>query len=1258
VLPRCTDSGHDISATPRHHGCDPPPRIFLSYTRTDLHAAMDLRRLLETELGEGAVWHDVRNLAGDHWWTEIEEAIRGQSAVEHVVLLASAEALTRPVVRREWRLAWREGKALTNVFWSARPGFTSPALGEDHEFVQAKSMLDLSLPDRWQALITRLKEPGRGARRPFMAPAMPEGYIARREEFGKLKASLLDAKGNAVAISAALRGAGGFGKTVLAQALVHDDDIQDVFHDGVLWVTLGERPSLVAKLADLLETLTGESQGFTEVSAAANKLRELLAERRCLLVIDDVWSEGHLRPFMEGAPFTARLITTRRDDILPKGALRVAVDAMKQSEAVELLSQGLGAAGAAERAALRTLATERLGEWPVLIRLINGFLRKEVERGAALGNAIQQANERLDRKKLTVFDRNDEGAREAAVESTIRASVDYLVEEIGRSKNPSVYNSQRYDELAVFPEDVEVPISTIARLWGRVAEVDEIEARDLLKHFYSLALLQALDLKRGTVRLHDVMRKYLTQKQAAEALMGMHRQFVWAYDAASGPDIEDREERRYFYEWYPTHLAQANERETLDAVLLDAKWMQRKLNELRGPLGIVEDYRRFSRKGAHRVLGRTLQLAAGILSRDRRQLMAQLLGRLMHRSDQDLVSFLLGARNLIPRPSLVTKRASLDPPRNEYARIEGHDDSVTALCLLPDGTLASGSLDQSIRIWDLGSYMEVSCLRGHADVVTAICGLADGRLVSASRDSTIRLWNLENDIATGALVGRANDVTAICELPGNRIATASVDGSVRTWDVNNSKETYHLAGHTQGVTSLALLDDGRLATASLDATVRLFDVVSGKENGLLTGHTAAVNAICKMDRDYLASASDDGTIRIWNIATRLEQSCFQSGNVIFKSLCLLPDGLVASGCDDNTIRTWDIKKGVEVARLEGHIGWVSALEALPDGRLASASRGGGEWFASRDNTIRIWQVGMEDELKSPSVRSRNVIASLCAIPSGRLASGARLTVDRDSAAIQLWNVETGVNIGRLRSSQQESVHALCLLPRGLLASASGGRELLDGAGAIRLWDIEAQREVVCFNGHSKAVLAICQLHDGRLASGSDDNTIRIWKESLGEVACLRGHTAAIRSLCSLADGRLASGSQDGVIRLWDVDSHVECGQLRGHQSWVNSLCELPGRQMASASDDGTIRVWSVISGLEIGVLRGHTHWVNAVKALSNGRLVSGSDDRTIRVWDTVTLEAIAAIEVDAPVNCFEALPDGSIVAGDQVGQLHWLELAE
>ena len=412
------------------------PRIFLSYARSDLAFARKLRERLIAE-GLDPPWHDQTHMSAGEWWDQIEVALTSP-ACEHVILVLSPAALAEKrhlVVKREWKLARREGKTVLPVVAPGGLGLGDRDLMPG--WMNATHAFDFEGADgdtQWSNLIAELKKPGRQSRRPFMALAMPEGFVARPEEFAKLKAALLDTKGNAVAITAALRGAGGFGKTVLAQVLAHDDDLQDAFYDGVLWVTLGERPSLVEKLADLLKTLTGEPQGFTEVSAAANKLREVLAERKCLLVIDDVWSESHLRPFVEGAPLTARLVTTRRDDILPKGTMCVLVDAMKEAEAVALLSQGLGVIGPAEQMALRTLATERLGEWPVIIRLVNGFLRKEVERCAAPLDAIRQANDRLDRKKLTVFDRNDEAAREAAVESTIRASVDYLVEEIGLAR--------------------------------------------------------------------------------------------------------------------------------------------------------------------------------------------------------------------------------------------------------------------------------------------------------------------------------------------------------------------------------------------------------------------------------------------------------------------------------------------------------------------------------------------------------------------------------------------------------------------------------------------------------------------------------------------------------------------------------------------------------------------------------------------------------------------------------------------------------
>jgi WD40 repeat protein len=79
---------------------------------------------------------------------------------------------------------------------------------------------------------------------------------------------------------------------------------------------------------------------------------------------------------------------------------------------------------------------------------------------------------------------------------------------------------------------------------------------------------------------------------------------------------------------------------------------------------------------------------------------------------------------------------------SETARLKHHPNSVLALCLLPDGRLASGAGDNTIRLWDVASGAETARLEGHSGRVAALCLLPDGRLASGSSDNTIRLWDI------------------------------------------------------------------------------------------------------------------------------------------------------------------------------------------------------------------------------------------------------------------------------------------------------------------------------------------------------------------------------------------------------------------------------------------------------------------------------------------------------------------------------------
>src|SRR6266852_1719257 len=146
---------------------------------------------------------------------------------------------------------------------------------------------------------------------------LPGDYVPRPQEFDALIDKLLDhRREEPVAITAALRGAGGYGKTTMAKALSDDEHIQQAYDNGILWVTLGENPdNLVGKVEDLIYTLSRERPGFSGIDAATAHLAELLAERDILLVVDDVWNTAHLKPFIQGA--NAVLAFSRRAMRMP-----------------------------------------------------------------------------------------------------------------------------------------------------------------------------------------------------------------------------------------------------------------------------------------------------------------------------------------------------------------------------------------------------------------------------------------------------------------------------------------------------------------------------------------------------------------------------------------------------------------------------------------------------------------------------------------------------------------------------------------------------------------------------------------------------------------------------------------------------------------------------------------------------------------------------------------------------------------------------
>jgi WD40 repeat protein len=413
----------------------------------------------------------------------------------------------------------------------------------------------------------------------------------------------------------------------------------------------------------------------------------------------------------------------------------------------------------------------------------------------------------------------------------------------------------------------------------------------------------------------------------------------------------------------------------------------------------------------------------------------------------------------------------------------GHTSSVDSLVLSPDGKrLYSGSVDSTIKVWDLEAGKETLTLRGRAGGVTSLALSPDGKRLFSGSGDAIKVWNLETGKEILSLRGHTGWVTSLAlSSDGKRLCSAGGvdDKTIKVWDLEAGKETLTLRGHEFGVSSLALSPDGkRLCSGSQGESnsgeIKVWDLEAGKEIITLRGHTSRVISLAlSPDGKRLCSGSGGfpnpaGEIKVWDLEASKELITLRGHTGRVLSLALSPDGKrLCSGSYDATIKVWDLEAGKETFTLPGHeFGWLSLTLALsPDGK--------------------------------------------------RLFSGS-------GDAIKVWDLETGKEILTLRV-HTDAVYSLAL--------SSDGKRLFSGSGdtTIKVWNLETGKETLTLRGHTGRVLSLALSPDGkRLFSAGLDNTIKVWDLETGkEPLTLRGHTDAVTSLALSSDGkRLFSGSDD------------------------------------------------------------------------------------------------------------------------------------
>ena len=230
-------------------------------------------------------------------------------------------------------------------------------------------------------------------------PAIPlqstNPLIGREEELAQIKQRLFS--GGNLSFTA-LNGLPGIGKTTLAIALAHDEEVRAHFYDGILWTGLGPNanfPNTCSRWLKLLQ-ITSPDRAVQESSElAAQAIHQAIGNRHMLIVIDDAWTVEDALLLKVGGSNCAHLVTTRFPNVASHLATggATAIKELNEEDSIALLRQLAPQVVDYETGKVTELV-HAVGGLPLALTLVGNYLRLQAYGGQS--RRIHSALERLE----------------------------------------------------------------------------------------------------------------------------------------------------------------------------------------------------------------------------------------------------------------------------------------------------------------------------------------------------------------------------------------------------------------------------------------------------------------------------------------------------------------------------------------------------------------------------------------------------------------------------------------------------------------------------------------------------------------------------------------------------------------------------------------------------------------------------------------------------------------------------------------------
>lgn len=672
----------------------------------------------------------------------------------------------------------------------------------------------------------------------------------------------------------------------------------------------------------------------------------------------------------------------------------------------------------------------------------------------------------------------------------------------------------------------------------------------------------------------------------------------------------------------------------------------------------------------------------------------------------------------LPKPILLPAHPLSDNnPPALTCTLEGHTQKINSCAINANGSIAvSASDDNTLKIWDTNSGVEIRTLNGHTKEVK-FCSIdaLGNKIVSTALDGSLKVWDVQKGTA---IISKENIVPgAPCSISADSTIFASIIkvGSSKKqnlviWNIDSNAIilTIHQP-HNQKITSCTINSDGTIiVTTSLDGSVKVWDAKSGKELRRFKhrkfGRSPIQHCAITASGRSVISVGDDQKVHVWEnlngygtdydlskTSTELHLRVSNMWGVKDKLSGEKQDATIYSygmSYDGATqvlplryttewTKSIGIKKSVFMGANQqhalvithnkdtkvissGHVDRISDCKVSGDGSTVIS--------ASADCTLKIWNV--RKLLSTPYLEYPipHFVGSMDANDNQDIL----ITGSTEGGIITIWDSKT--NKPQVNIPAADIVAPLgngsvidCAISGDGKKIVTLVRHTLFENPSLRFWANNNNKFRFWSSDDLDAKYNCCAIvpNGQQFIAGAENGTLIIgpvsdfWNGAGEEPVKLAAHNAPIMD-CAInhQQSLIASASSDQTIKIWDFATLSLKKTLVGHNDKViKCSINADGSKIVSASADHKLILWDLVTGNHV-VFDGHKDSIVDCSISPDGNyIVSASKDQSIIVWNSETGKRLVTLYLDDKrlSSCIYSSDGKSIIAGGYWG-LYFLRL--